>query len=716
MNDQQQSVEIDPETGLEMIGVRVTPPMVRKPDRDHQVMKTPIDPNRQFHNLSSALAWFTAFGLLEPADEMGPEGDPEVVKSCKDTITENHNLSSAPFTIEDLITPAVDPEAIVLRCPVNQPDYPIETSGRTGTSLSLSQQALQGMTRFFASHDHHPSSGMLSALMDAAEVMEAMANGTADPMTELSSLDPGVGKSTLIIHFVRALLASEAHDHVGVMICLSRHQEIIDMVEAMGLSEDRFAVLVGKDCPLNKLGSQDRNSARVLFLTQAQVELKGRGRHFDDIEAFHFRDQPRQVRLWDESLLPGVTLTVNYYGLQSLLEPIHLRYPTLTAALKRFSAEFDRAEDGTLVDVPDIEELLQADAGEDLNSLIEAVGGNNQRLIKCVTTLWCLSGRQAVVRQDGAHGNTMLNYEETLPEGIEPILVMDASGRVRGTYDQMEKFRGGLRRRLSAEKRYDNLTVHCWNRPGSKSGFRRHKDELLAGIAKTINTKPDEEWLVVCHKADGLNYDVEELVRAQLTFDHADKVHFISWGNHTSTNQFSHIKNIILAGTLFYPVSHLEALTRLTAQRPVALSMAQPNIDTITIGEHKHLVLQALSRGAVRRCIGSVCTSCDAYIIAAQPSGIPGALPDIFPGCRVETWTPIERDLKGQVGQAFAFLRDWFEQNPTGVLPYRKVQTAIGVNNAANFTNGVRKHSDFQNAIAEYGIIEVGRKGFLKID
>jgi hypothetical protein len=44
-----------------------------------------------------------------------------------------------------------------------------------------------------------------------------------------------------------------------------------------------------------------------------------------------------------------------------------------------------------------------------------------------------LSGKTVSVRRDGAYGNTMLDYRETLPQGLAPLVVLDASGRVRST-------------------------------------------------------------------------------------------------------------------------------------------------------------------------------------------------------------------------------------------------------------------------------------------
>jgi hypothetical protein len=121
-----------------------------------------------------------------------------------------------------------------------------------------------------------------------------------------------------------------------------------------------------------------------------------------------------------------------------------------------------------------------------------------------LTELWLLAGKTVSVRRDGAYGNTLLDYHETLPAGLAPLVVLDASGRVRETYRQWEKNRGGLETLSPAPKSYKNLTVHCWRTGGGKSAFRENGRTLIEGIVKTITDKPaDEEWLVVYHQ-DGI--------------------------------------------------------------------------------------------------------------------------------------------------------------------------------------------------------------------
>ena len=166
---------------------------------------------------------------------------------------------------------------------------------------------------------------------------------------------------------------------------------------------------------------------------------------------------------------------------------------------------------------------------------------------------------------------------------------------------------------------------------------------------------------------------------------------------------------------MFYRGSYYDALGRLvTGTRPGAGSLSRETIAQIETGEHRHLILQALCRGAVRRCEGESCAPCSAYIIASVRSGIPAALPEIFPGCQVKLWQPIKRSLRGKVDEAVKFITAWFETNPAEKLRFRDVQIALGITDASTFRNDVRNHADLKETLGEKWIVESGR-GYIRL-
>ncbi|WP_259781416.1 DEAD/DEAH box helicase family protein [Aestuariispira ectoiniformans] len=544
-----------------------------------------------------------------------------------------------------------------------------------------------------------------------ADTLQRMAEGTCPPRYYLSSLDPGVGKTKTITHFIKILLQSQDHFGVSVLICVSRLDEIAKLAHELELQKDEFAVFTSND-DLNELGAENSNEARVLFTTQQMIEKRCDGLNFCDVEAFHYRGHAREVRIWDEAILPGQTITVNRDEIAHLFAPLRKAHPQLTDAVESFFNALRNAEDGAKVQVPNLEE----DFNVDLNDVLGLLSGSHQSHRDAASGLWQLSGRSATVRRDGAIGNTALDFRDTLPEDLMPLLVLDASGRVRTTYRHWKERRGNLVMLSHAAKQYQNLNIYVWNKGGGKSSFQRESQALIDGIVSTINTKPREEWLVVHHKP-GTNLDIPSQVRDLVDGDKG-RIHFIHWGNHHGTNAYAHIKNVILAGTLFYRPSQYEALGRLGSGYAPDQALTRHDYEAVQVGEHSHLILQALCRGAVRKCINDACAPCDAYIIAAANSGIRQALPSIFPGCHVRRWQPIEKVLRGKVGAAIKRIQEHLELSPDTLITFKEVASTIGMSDMKNFRRSVRRNPDFEEALLALGVVEHGKghnpSGFIK--
>lgn len=566
----------------------------------------------------------------------------------------------------------------------------------TTCSGPLADAALKTLKTNFAAKNHHPSPEMWSALSAILTALEEMADGTASPSIHLASLDPGVGKTQAVIAFLRALLTSEHHRRVSALVCVGRLAQIEEVIRDAELPAGSYAVFTS-DKDLNALGTSEPSQARVLFTTHSMVESRCEGHAFADVTELHYQDHPRDVRVWDEAILPGRTLTISRDDIASLLKPVRRHNPRLAVALDTLQTALLNAETNTQHVMPDLEREYEVD----LNGALRMVEGATADQQAAVDGLWFLSGKVVTVRRDGAFGNTILDYRETLPADVAPLLVLDASARVRATYQLWEEYRGGIVRLPAAAKDYSPLTINVWSTPGGKSAFKRNGDRLIEGIINTINRKPNEPWLVVYHK--GVGRDIERELSRQCP---GVELRFLNWGRHDATNAFAAIPNIILAGTLFYRPSYYESLARLASNRPSASgNILNTSFNEVVKGEHSHLILQALCRGAVRKCQGASCPKTDAYIIASNGSGIAHELPVIFPGSRVCRWQPVATDVKGKAGQALAFIRDTLAGGADDV-PFAAVKKHTGVTNAANFKKNIRRHPALIEALAEDGIIE----------
>lgn len=580
----------------------------------------------------------------------------------------------------------------------------------------LAHQTIHSVARYFHDKGHSPSPEMWEALEDLALTLEAMANREAQSKFFLSSLDPGVGKTQTIAKFVDVLLSRPEYAHVGVLICVGRLTEVEKLVHEMAVPAQMLAVLTS-DERLNALGPTNPNDAQVLITTQQRIEKRLNSGSFATASGFFYRGKPRSVRIWDESYLPGQTITLNRDDVAFLFKPLRYTFPKLTEDLERLFVSLRDIPDGTVMQLPDFASNHDVNLN-DVLALFDDHRDNDDRRLKddqrmAVSSLWFLSGKMVSIRRDGTNGNTVIDYKDTLPLDLAPMVILDASGRVRETYRDIEESRGTLIRLKTATKRYDDLTIHLWRSGGGKRAFQTRGDTLSKGIANTIDGKPEERWLVVVHRRDGRVGDVEREVRSLISVPQ-EHVSFISWGQHMATNDFVDVRNVILAGTLFFRPSYYEAIKRLAAGRSArAGSVTEEELQRVMVGEHSHTILQALCRGAVRRCAGDRCHPCDAYILASVRSGIPDALPRIFPGSRIVRWQPVARSLKGHVKAAVEMIDRWASQAKRGeLLPFKQVFKELGMT-SGDFKHDVRSHPEFVAATAELGVIEVGKGKYM---
>ena len=567
---------------------------------------------------------------------------------------------------------------------------------------TLAEQTIAALQATFSRIGHCPTPAMWEALTAVADTLDRMANKTADPVVYVSSLDPGVGKTTTVIHFLKALLASDAHRRISALVCVNRRDQIRTITQEANLSRHDFAVLTA-DTGLNALGCANPAKARVLFTTHSMVERRCDGKQFCATSAFHYRGRTREVRIWDEAILPGRPLTISRDDLGFLFKPLRSRHPQLADDVENLFQELGRAVDGQLMTLPELDDIRDIH----LNDALQIVNGGPADQVSAVETLWFLFGKTVTIRKDGVYGNTVLDYRDTLPDDIGPLLTLDASARVRATYHLWKDRRGGMDMLPSAPKRYDRHICHIWNQAGGKSAFRRYGQKLIDGIVKAILSRPNEEWLVVHHKNVGI--DVPSSIIEMIPIN-GPTVHFVNWGSHDATNQYAHVPNVILAGTLFYRGSYYEALGRAAAAHPSARgSFSLEDSRAVIEGENCHLILQALCRGAVRRCEGGGCPETRTYIIASSRSNIANALPLILPGANIERWQPIERELTGKVKCAFDFLVSRLASAADSIVTFGEVQVHIACPDRSNFNRTIRNHDEFQQALADAGIMEWGK-------
>jgi hypothetical protein len=202
----------------------------------------------------------------------------------------------------------------------------------------------------------------------------------------------------------------------------------------------------------------------------------------------------------------------------------------------------------------------------------------------------------------------------------------------------------------AATNDYSRLRVHLWEQRVGKTATDTFGDvaEALGELIEDDDT--DNHWLIVSYK----DQPIEPLLPKGLKAAMGDRLHFLTWGMHHGTNAFSHCRKVVLVGQLSYAPSDYRALA-------IACGGSDPDQaieEDLKRGEYRHNLLQALTRASVRRSQRGLAGICSAYVVASPNLGMADLIPDTFPGCLMDHWSPDQSGFEGQVGKLIALLAD----------------------------------------------------------
>jgi len=573
---------------------------------------------------------------------------------------------------------------------------------------TLADRTVALVRQRFLEFFHDPSPEQWRALQSLADYLQAMAEGTAPARQfTLCDLDPGIGKSQTAAVFIRCLLDSSEHQEAGALIMVNRLAEITRYVKDCYLREDEYAALSSiQHAPeYRELGLTSANvdQARVLFISQQRLALAAECRDFADLSAFYYQGKQRAVRIWDESVCPAIGLRIDRYQLLGLADAFYsLGNREIADWCIETEAKLSKAQDNTIVDLvmPHHDEISLAD----IRQLFKGRGR-----IKAAETLWLLADQEvALVRQEN-RGNSLINFTSALPTDLAPMVILDASGRVRGTYQQWAKHRRTLVRLPGAAKDYSPLTIYRWNQSSSQTAWSpvtdKHRrtvtiDRLVSSVVNIIRTRPPEEpFIIVIHKPKPKLANAEALIRKAVS-ERPGVLQFIPYGEHTSTNAYAGIPNIIIAATLIYQPAQNEATGRGAAGTSIDREYPKDDLEEIALGEHAHHFYQAICRSSVRKSKGSSCPVTRCWIIGATCWGFTKEnLQRTFPGAKVYAYkgTFNERIVpQGKAKSALEFIVEGLEVQPE--VPRQSVEDHVSLDKG-NYQRLVTKDDRFISAL-----------------
>lgn len=585
--------------------------------------------------------------------------------------------------------------------------------------------ALADLAATFRSRTHSPSIEQWEALQDLMCHYGESVDGRLKPAVYVSALPPGTGKSSAVQSFARALCANPLYATRGLVIAVQRLDEVADMAEQLEAIRDRMAIVVGvrkQNEVVKLLGdlSDTPENAQVIVTTQSSLRnsLQG-GREFNEATRYLFKGRTRTV-LWDEAL--------------AFNRPVPLssdRALALCEAVGRASVDGDAAN----VYRQWAAKLVLEAAGEHEVPIfdgtnwatVEGLVEGQDTLIATAKAVVSLAGRRVSVRKDNTSGAVLLAQYREIPESILPVIVTDASGApdVGGVrYTQMARKDRPVVYLRTATKTYANLTLSLVHRAASRSTFSDKRQagraaELRDLAVSVIRRFAPEPVLVLTFggrmKMPGLSqFTVKEAVEAVLTDEEKARTSWLTWGNHTASNEHKLTKHVLVLGlnyttplmahaasgaALDLPMHTLDPADNPTEEQVAAMAKAMLRESTV----------QGLLRGHARMGVDGDCGECIAVVVGHPQSGHSDAeWRSMFPGVKlVDDVANGPMPLKGRLGELASLVERLFAEGAREVSNATMMR-ALGMSKG-NFSTLVKK-PEWQRWITSKGIYP----GYLK--
>lgn len=529
-----------------------------------------------------------------------------------------------------------------------------------------------------------PSANHRSALRALLEAFEKGLTGRLDPGFHLSSLDPGMGKSTAVIAFLKAWKAAGFRPAGSVLLAVASIKEIEDYVRGAALSGPDLGVLTA-DKDANSLGCpEDQHSqAPILITTQQMVRKRTRNRTLGGLAELQFQGARRSLVIWDESLDIDERPVVRLDDIAALPRSVRPKDPAYISKTEAFWDQL-RAREAGPITVP---EDLTTTAGQ----------GYDKATRETIRNLSDMAGGQAFLHKQDNGDHLLVEDRASLPSDLAPLVILDASGRVRETYRLWEEHRRDLHRLPEAPRDYKDLTVHVWQRASGKGTLQNPKDraDIEREVVEVIE-KFGGDWLLVHHKG---REDMVKSVRDRVRKDAAANIEAINWGRHRASNDHRQISQIVTLGQLHYsPATYLALACGATGKVPKDL--ADLRLEQVRWGELQHHLLQAVCRTAIRN---GKRTPCHAFVICSMSPQALDRVQATFPGATVVEWALDRVNLNDMQKAAIAYLREQLVYGEAEKVSKSEVREHIGARQD-HFSRDIVKAKDFEEALEFYGL------------
>jgi hypothetical protein len=489
--------------------------------------------------------------------------------------------------------------------------------------------------------------------------------------TYLASMDCGTGKTLTLSCFLFNYKKNDFVPGEGVLIIIRNLEDALQIIKSSGLDEEDYVIFTpDKKFKDKGLGSEAVDKANILFITQSMLKKRLAKKRFATADEFFFRGRPRALRVCDEGILPAEPISINSDRLLGLVGPIRPFDEAYAERVLALHHHVRAAKEGSIISVSSALRKLPTGFKDDAaTSKMPLTEGQRSD----VQALSMAGGRKLIVKDAKRFGRALVGRGPSLPDDLAPLIVMDASIRVRSLYQVWAHDRGNVEFLPAASNSYDNLVINVWKRASGRGILATPADrgDILRKVADLINAKAAEGWIVICPLDNGLS---GVIIQSELNalLKEPDNVDFVTWGRHVGTNTFKDRRNVVVIGAFRQPESVYQARYMAASGKPIE-SFIGNEWKEIWAQEMAEALMQAISRGNVRNARRGVCGACTVHmVISASPDPI-AMLADAFPGATIQPWYP---ELPKLTGQALALLRVIEQRQNDGYLMTAKSRLA----------------------------------------
>lgn len=486
-------------------------------------------------------------------------------------------------------------------------------------------------------------------------------------------LDTGMGKTESVVALIKAI-HELGLDHVSILVCQSKVEGLCELKRkliAMGVPEDRIGLIHSYGYDPAKVSNLPEGYASMpstpkVDHRQFQLVTHNRVKGGGDISKFNtYRDEPRSLAIWDESLLVSDSLSIVE---RELRKAVH-NFATdkegkadHAGLVKYFNESFAEIQAGFSQD-SSVNIRLEALEPETMTLYKKMLGKYFGEFKSVLTQLLDMSSQELKLLTT-KDGQGVITYQIAVPKELNKVAILDASWWIR----ELERLDDSITSNTyfihPHLKRYDNVTIHQMQFSGSRSNLtadmsgkaeQRKVSKELAAVIKAIPS--NEAVLIFTYKRQGNRVDFVKTLKTDLNqlgvdteatlditrsnqIETKPRINFLTWGSETSLNEYSCSSNVILAGVLHR--SHVDLAAAIAGQSDDLKSDIQyGDIMRVQDSEIAHLTFQALSRGSCRKVNNGYAEPMKVWVIHRGLRLRP-LLETVMGGCKWLQWDEVD--------------------------------------------------------------------------